>query len=108
MRPLTKFTWFKAILSTLLIPVWFVPFILDITVLEGMTTFRLYSMHDYTQEIGHPYLAYVSIGFLAVSVALSACCLLRREHKGIQMASHIAFGVALVAFLVLAVMAFNA
>lgn len=96
----------KSVCSVAMIPLWFVKIFHGVGYLpngagEILKVDFYHSMFENISDIGHAYLAYVSLFLIALSIAFSVAEIAVKNRKEITVISHVIFCVSAVFFLAL-------
>lgn len=100
----------KIIINCITVPLYFIKFFCDEAVLPGFNEngeevinriYYHYSIFDKIDREGIAFLLWGAIAIIVVSITLSILSITIKDKKALKIASHIAFGVAIVLFFVL-------
>ncbi len=100
----------KIIINCITVPLYFIKFFCDEAVLPGFNEngeafinriYYHYSIFDKIDREGIVFLLWGAIAIIVISITLSILSIKIEDKKALKIASHIAFGVAIVLFFVL-------
>lgn len=104
----------KIIINCITVPLYFIKFFCYEAVLPGLNEngekvigrfYYYYSIFDKINREELAYLVWIAIAIICVSIALSVLSMIFKEKKALKIASHIIFGIAIVLFFVLLLIA---
>ena len=101
----------KIILSITTIPLWFVKMFVGVGHLPDQATGEIvevifrHSMLENVGDLAHPILAYIAMAIAVVSAVINVIALKYSDNKKIKITANVTFGVAIVLFLILMLLA---
>jgi len=107
----TVFCISKIVLSIATIPLWFVKIFVGVGHLPDQATGEIvevifrHSMLENVGDLAHPILAYIAMAIAVVSAVINVIALKYSDNKKIKITANVIFGVAIVLFLILMLLA---
>ena len=107
----TIFSISKIVLSIATIPLWFVKMFVGVGHLPDQATGEIvevifrHSMLENVGDLAHPILAYIAMAIAVVSAVINVIALKYSDNKKIKITANVTFGVAIVLFLILMLLA---
>lgn len=107
----TIFSISKIVLSIATIPLWFVKMFVGVGHLPDQATGEIvevifrHSMLENIGDLAHPILAYIAMAIAVVSTVINLIALKYSENKKIKINANVAFGVVIILFLILMLLA---
>ena len=101
----------KIVLSIATIPLWFVKMFVGVGHLPDQATGEIvevifrHSMLENVGDLAHPILAYIAMAIAVVSAVINVIALKYSDNKKIKITANVTFGVAIVLFLILMLLA---
>ena len=101
----------KIVLSLATIPLWFVKMFVGVGHLLDQATDEIievifrHSMLENVGALAHPILAYIAMAIAVVSAVINVIALKYSDNKKIKITANVTFGVAIVLFLILMLLA---
>ena len=107
----TIFSISKIVLSIATIPLWFVKMFVGVGHLPDQATGEIvevifrHSMLENVGDLAHPILAYIAMAIAVVSAVINVIALKHSDNTKIKITANVTFGVAIVLFLILMLLA---
>ena len=101
----------RIVLSSATIPLWFVKMFVGVGHLPDQATGEIvkvifrHSMFENVGDLVHPILAYIAMAIAVVSAVINVIALKYSDNKKIKITANVTFGVAIVLFLILMLLA---
>lgn len=104
----------KILLDCIMIPLYFIKFFCDEAVLPGInengeeiinSVYYYYSIFDKISREGMAFLLWGAIAIIIAAITLSVLSMKIKENKALKIASHVVFGISIILFFVLLLIA---